>query len=245
MAADTTQGTGQPTQPGKKRPRWLKGLIIGGIIAVVLLVGGPFVYINFIESTPPAELSVDTQASGAGGGTTSGSVDGTWKITSGSQAGYRVKEVLFGQSTTAVGRTSGVTGQMIISGTTVPTAGFTADMTTVASDQSQRDNQFRGRIMETSKYPTASFTLTKPIDLGSVPGAGEKKTYQATGDLTLHGVTKSVTIPLTTQRSGAQILISGQIPVVFADYNINNPSFSEIKTEDNGIMEVGLVFTKA
>uniref|UniRef100_UPI002AD4CF05 YceI family protein n=1 Tax=Frankia sp. Cr1 TaxID=3073931 RepID=UPI002AD4CF05 len=112
-------------------------------------------------------------------------------------------------------------------------------------DQSQRDGQFRGRIMETSRYPTATFTLTKPIDLGSVPATGVTKTYQATGDLTLHGVTKSVSISLETQRSGAQIKIGGQIPIVFADYNVSNPSFPGVTTEDNGIMEVLLVLTKS
>ncbi|WP_131745271.1 YceI family protein [Frankia sp. Cppng1_Ct_nod] len=248
MTADATQETNQPSPSGRERPRWLKGAIIGGIVVVALLVGGPFVYINFIEGDPPAKLSVNsqsTQAASDTAGTTAVSADGAWAVGTGSQAGYRVKEVLFGQATTAVGRTSGVTGKMVVSGTTVESANFTVDMTTVASDQSQRDGQFHGRIMETSKYPTATFTLTKPIDLGSVPAAGVTKTYQATGDLTLHGVTKTVTISLDTQRSGVQIKISGQIPIVFADYNVSNPSFGGIKTEDNGTMEVLLVFTKS
>ncbi|WP_322751257.1 MULTISPECIES: YceI family protein [unclassified Frankia] len=249
MTTGATHETSQGSPPGKKPRRWLKGAIIGGIVVIALLVGGPFVYINFIEGDPPAALSVNsqsTQAAADTAGTATVPTDGTWKVGSGSQVGYRVKEVLFGQSTTAVGRTSGVTGQLAISGTTVQSASFTADMTTVASDQSQRDGQFRGRIMETSRYPTVTFTLTKPIDLGSVPATGVTKTYQATGDLTLHGVTKSVSISLETQRSGAQIKIGGQIPIVFADYNVSNPSFpGVVTTEDKGIMEVLLVLTKS
>lgn len=48
-------------------------------------------------------------------------IDGTWRIISGSQAGYRVKAMLFGQSTEAVGRTEDVTGQIAIDGTSLAT----------------------------------------------------------------------------------------------------------------------------
>ncbi len=44
--------------------------------------------------------------------------------------------------------------------------------------------------METSVYPTATFTLTEPIDLGTLPDANADVTATATGELTLHGVTK-------------------------------------------------------
>ncbi len=244
---------GPPSPPKKKRPSWLKGAVIGGVILAALVIGGPFVYINFIEGDPPAELSLDTQpapgtaATGgaATGGTAYATLDGAWKVTSGSQAGYRVKEVLFGQNTTAVGRTPGVTGQLVVSGTTVPSADFTVDMTTVTSDQSQRDNQFHGQIMETSRFPTATFKLTRPIDLGSVPAEGEKRTYQATGDLALHGVTRTVTVSLDTQRSGGQIRLSGQIPITFKDYDIDPPNIGGIKVEQNGAIEVLLNFAKS
>src|SRR5439155_3435077 len=132
----------------------------------------PFVYIHFIEGKAPAPLTIDTSSPSSDPTSTTaagGSVDGTWTIASGSQVGYRVAEVLFGQSHTAVGRTSAITGSVTIAGTTVPSAGFTVDMTTVASDQNRRDRQFQGRIMETSTFTTATFKLTQPIVLGSLP----------------------------------------------------------------------------
>src|SRR5439155_14470691 len=120
-----------------------------------------------------APLTIDTSSPSADPASTapaaSGTVDGTWTIASGSQVGYRVAEVLFGQSHTAVGRTSAITGTVTIAGTTVRSATFTVDMTTVASDQNRRDRQFQGRIMETSTFTTATFKLTQPIVLGSLP----------------------------------------------------------------------------
>ena len=43
-----------------------------------------------------------------------------------------------------------------------------------------------------------------------------------------------------------QIEVSGDIPVVFADYNIQNPSFAGfVTTQDHGLLEFLLVFSKA
>src|ERR1700682_5558172 len=161
---------------------WKRWAVLGIAAVAVLVVGGPFVYIHLIEGKAPAPLSLATSSPSttAAGATTTPSVstngpvvvDGTWKVTTGSQAGYRIKETLFGQSNTAVGRTSALTGSITISGTQVTAGRFIVDMTTVKSDQSQRDSQFQGRIMDTATYPTATFTLTQPIQLGSVPAAG-------------------------------------------------------------------------
>ena len=67
--------------------------------------------------------------------------------------GYRVNEVLFGQNNVAVGRTNAVTGSITVDGTSVGSASFTAQMADVHSDQSERDGQFDGRIMEVFAVP--------------------------------------------------------------------------------------------
>ena len=178
------------------------------------------------------------------GAASSGSIDGAWSASDRSLLGYRVKEVLFGQSTEGVGRTNAVTGSLSIAGSTVEKGDFTVDMTTVKSDSGNRDNQFQGRIMDTSKFPTSTFTLTQPIELGSVPAEGQTVTASATGDLTLHGTTKSVTFDVQSQLKDGKIEVNGTIPIVFADYGIPNPSFGPASTEDNGVLEFLLVFTK-
>jgi polyisoprenoid-binding protein YceI len=236
------------------RPRhWLRWLLIaiGGL--VVLAAAGPFVYIHFFNSTPAAlSLSPGTTTSAqastgasAGGGTSTGTVAGTWTVGSGSVVGYRVNEVLLGQSATAVGRTSDVTGHLTIAGSTVTAAAFSVPMATVHSDKSQRDAQFDGRIMDVSQYPTGTFTLTGPIDLAPLPAGGVIKDYTAHGRLTLHGTTRAVTFTLTAERKGSQIEVSGDIPVLFSDYDIANPSFAGfVTTQDHGLLEFLLVFSK-
>ena len=224
------------------------------IVAVVVLlfgvVGGPFVYIHYIEKKAPKTLDVSTATIPATNSSAANAapvpVTGTWKAGApGTLVGYRVNEDLFGQSTQAYGSTSSVTGTLTIAGTKVTTASFTADLTTVHSDQSQRDAQFQGRIMDTAQFPHATFTLTSPIDFGTVPAPGKAITANATGKLTLKGTTKTVTFPVKAVRKGALLEVSGQIPIVFADYNIDNPSFSGVTTQDHGILEFLLVMSKS
>jgi polyisoprenoid-binding protein YceI len=225
-----------------KRP-W----IIGGVIVAVLLVvvAAPFVYIHFINGNAPKKLSLDAST-----GTTADSsaatvpLAGTWTVGKGSVAGYRVEEVLFGQSTTAVGRTTKVTGKMTIVGEQVTAVTITVDMASVTSDRSQRDGQFRSRFMDTSKFPTSTFTLTSPIDLGSEPKAGTTVSKQATGNLTLHGTTKAVTLTLQAERTGNTIKVVGSVPVTFADYGIESPDLGFVKTQDHGLVEFLVNFTQ-
>lgn len=235
--------------PGGMR-RWKRWLAVGVAAAAMAVVGGPFVYIHFIEGSAPAPLTLTTPAAtssaagatGSESGQVSVAADGTWNVTDGSLVGYRVKEVLFGQSNTAVGRTDAITGSMTVSGTTITKASFTVDMASVTSDQSRRDGQFNGRIMDTGTYPTATFTLTQPIDLGSVPAQGAQRSFKATGTLTLHGVTKTVTFTLTGQYAGSTVQVAGSIPITFADWSIPNPSFGPVATEDHGLLEFALNF---
>jgi polyisoprenoid-binding protein YceI len=218
---------------------WQRWLIVGVVVVAVLAVAGPYVYIHFIEGKAPKRLSLSSQNStGTTADPSSGGaavpLDGTWKVTTGSQAGYRVSEILFGQNHEAVGRTTAVSGDATISGSKVTAANVTVDLTQVSSDQSRRDNQFQGRIMNTSTYPTATFKLTQPIDLPSTTG---RVTTKATGDLTTHGVTKPAVADIQAERSGNTIRVSGSIPVTFANWNIPNPSFGPISTEDHGLIE--------
>src|SRR5689334_15619549 len=123
--------------------RWLVIAIVGGVVAVVF---GPFAYIHFFNGKTPTPLTETSSKGSASTTTASGTAAGTWTVARGSLVGYRVNEVLFGQKATAVGRTSDVTGTMTVKGTTIETATFTVDMTTVKSDKERRDAQFQGRI---------------------------------------------------------------------------------------------------
>jgi polyisoprenoid-binding protein YceI len=220
--------------------RWVRRLVLGGVVLVIVVVGGPFVYIHFIEGTAPPRLAIPTTTStGASGSapTADQSADGTWRISSGSQAGYRVQEVLFGQDNTAVGRTGDITGTVSIAHSAVTAGSFTVNLSTVTSDRSQRDGQFRGRIMNVARYPNATFVLSQPITLPAGAESGKTVSVQATGQLTLHGTTRQVAVSMQARLSGGAMQVSGSIPITFADWNITNPSLGPVTTQDHGTME--------
>jgi len=253
--------------PGRA-PRKKAVIILGAVVGVVIAVlAASFIYAKVINkadkaldqstidsllaatttstapatsapgSTSPATTAPATSAPAAG-------ADGTWTAAADSILGYRVKESINGFDTEANGRTSAVTGSLTIAGTSATAAQFTVDMTTFKSDEGRRDGQFNGRIMAVDQFPTATFVLTQPIDFGAVPADGSITT-NATGDLTLRGVTKSVTFELSATYRNGRIAVLGNIPVVFADYGIPNPSIATIVTEDNGLLEFALVFDRA
>lgn len=238
------------------RAHW-KGLLAGTVVVIaVLAVGIPYVYIHLVEGSQPAPLALSDVPSGSttnatssgstNSGGVSGDVTGTWSVSTGSEAGYRVHETLAGQSTTAVGRTSKVTGSLTLQASTVTAASFTVQVADITSDRSQRDAQFSGRIMDTAQYPTASFTLTKPIALLSVPAIGKTISARATGTLTMHGTSRPVSFALEAKRTASSIAVTGDIVVSYGAYNIDNPSFGGfVSVGDSGTVEFLLVTTRA
>ena len=205
---------------------------------------------------PPVAATTPTIASDSAPSATAGTsaattaapqaaVSSQWVATDASQVGYRVQEILFGVDTTAVGRTNQVDGTLTIDGPQVTGVDFTVDVASITSDESRRDNAFRGRVMSADEFPNATFVLTQPIELGAAPVEGAEVTAQASGDLTLRGVTNPVTFDVTAKQENGLIGVQGSIPVVFNDYGIANPSTGGVQTEDNGLVEFILVFEPA
>lgn len=195
-----------------------------------------------VPETAPATVSetVATTAAPADAGP-----DGVWSVAADSTLGYRVQEVLGGIDVEGAGRTSDVTGSLTIAGNQATAAEFTVQMGSITSDSDRRDGQFRGRIMSVDEFPTATFVLTAPIDFGSVPAEGESLTATATGDLTLRGVTRSVTFDVEAKLEGGRIGVLGSIPILFSDYSIPDPSNGFAVVKDNGLLEFVLVFDRA
>lgn len=194
------------------------------------------------DSTDSEEPGSEETDANSDGGSDDVTLDGGWTVASGSEAGYRVVEDLRGiQDFEAVGRTDQVAGSLDITGTTVSAASFEVDIASITSDDSRRDGQFTGPIMNASEFPTATLTLTEPIELDGIPDAGSAVATTATGELTLRGVTNPVDVAINAQILGSQIEIVASIDVLFSDYGIDNPSNPFVTVRDEGKVEVRLV----
>jgi len=180
--------------------------------------------------------------------------DGTWSIDNSigsftdftsAFVGFRIDEELASVgSQTVVGRTPAVTGTLEFEGTTITSTQILVDMTGLTTDSGSRDRQIKSQSIETNTFPEALFSLTSPIELGTLPGDGVDVNFDATGDLTVHGVTRSVTIPLNAKVVGTVIVVTGEFNLLLSDYDIAAPQAAIVLTvQDNADMEFQLFFT--
>jgi polyisoprenoid-binding protein YceI len=243
------------------KTRLLTGSVALVVAAIAMGAAAWYFYLRN-DAPPPVSLqsalqSLETTDGAANGSTTATNVSddttddlaGTWTLVAGANSfvGYRVDETLAGVgATTAVGRTSDIEGSLEFDGSVITTVEITADLTTLASDKSMRDGQLRTQAIETNSFPTATFVLTSPIEIGDIPADGETVTQTVTGELTLHGVTREVELEVEGVLTNGQLVVVGSTVIQFADYNIAQPvSMSVVSIEDHGTMEFQLVFAKA
>jgi polyisoprenoid-binding protein YceI len=188
-----------------------------------------FVYFGLLSNDSPEEFSLEGSTKNSAAAPPAGELAGTWSV-SGGEAGYRVREKLANlpAQSDAVGRTSAITGQVTIAeeggAYRANNANFTVDVSKLKSDESRRDNRIRTNGLETDKYPQATFAVAGPIDIPKDAVDGQVTTVQAEGDMTMHGVTKKVSIPLQVQRNGNQIRIVGNYDFAWDDFGMTPPN---------------------
>lgn len=140
--------------------------------------------------------------------------------------GFRIAEELTTLGDTeAVGRTPVVEGGVTLDGTTLVAATITGDLTALTTDISQRDRATQ-RALNTSTHPATTFVLAEPVDLGTDPVVGEPISVEATGELTLNGVTQPVTANLDAVLLDgvAGLLVAGSFPLTLSDHDLVAPS---------------------
>ncbi|MEE8330342.1 MAG: YceI family protein [Acidimicrobiia bacterium] len=242
-----------------KRLKWILGG--GGVAAIAVAAFVYFVVLGdaddsvSLESaveavtgdpTPlesqPANTTADTAVAAAAG------LDGSWTLADGldSFVGYRVQEELSPiGANTATGRTRAVSATLEIEGSEITDVFVDADVSQLQSDQSNRDRALRSRGLESSSLPQATFQLTQSIEIGSVPADGESISVSASGDLTAHGVTRSVTAAIEAQLTDGVVAVVGTIDINLSDFDITGlTGFAVLSVQDAGQLEFQLLFSR-
>ncbi len=214
----------------RRRRTWW---IVGGVVALLALgLGvGPLLYAATQEDAAAAP-TVQAQPSDV---ELVADTDGTWAVSPGSSAGYRVDEVLNGADVTVAGTTDRVTGQVVIEGGDLTSGEVVVDVASVSTDSGRRDDYFRGTVMDVGTHPTATFAIRGPVDLPEL--SGTPVTVPVTGDLTLRGTTRQVQADLAVVRTAEGVDVSGAVPMVFADFGITPPNLGFVRVEDRGQVE--------
>lgn len=251
------------------------GYSIGGVAALIALaVIAYFVFFGDAPEEVSLESAVESAQAGASTTTTtlaestgtaaeettttvaSAGIAGTWVVdtsvgefsfedATSSFVGFRIQEELATiGATEAVGRTPTIDGSLVIDGTTVAAATVTADMTDIVTNNSRRDGRVQSAL-STGTFPTATFTLTEPFDIGRELSDGDQFSVTAVGDLTIAGTTNQLEIPLEAQVVGDIVVVVGSVDIAFADWNVQVPSAQVVvSVEDHGPLEMQLFFTR-
>jgi polyisoprenoid-binding protein YceI len=205
---------------------------------LVLLVGGAFAVFALRGSDAPPPPTLSSREPTATATATAPPSATAWVVAAGEETfvGYRVREEFASIGVAdAVGRTGEVTGTAEVDDGQLTGAELEADMTTLQSDESRRDDALRTRGIETDSFPTAEFRLTEPVDL-------TRRDQRVRGELTLHGETQPIRVTVDAQRLGGDTIeLAGSAPIAFADFRIEPPSVAGVVTvEDNGTLEFKL-----
>jgi polyisoprenoid-binding protein YceI len=200
-------------QPRKRH--WWRWVLTAVVALIVLIVAAVALFIKLQPA--PAPLALPRSAASA----PAGLVDGTWNVSTGSAAGFRVKESALGFGNDVVGRTSAVTGTVAVSGSRVTSASFRIDLTTIKVN-GKTQPQF-AQSLGTRDHPVATFTLARAVTLSSAFSSGAAITVRAAGYLAMHGASHPVTVTISARRDGSSLQAAGSIPVAFSRWGIKRP----------------------
>ena len=233
-------------------------LLIGGLVILALAVAGGGFYAYYFSGlrSAPKQLTLTSPSPTASASPSGSDLAGTWTVGSGSVAGYRVNELFVGTTSPhqAVARTSTVSGSVSVGGDTAGAyalnaitfsaglAGLASVDTVAGRDVRLRDGVV-SRSLNVQSFPQATFTATS----GSVPDtvSGSVVDLSVPGQLTIHGVTRSVTATAKAQLNGGRVEIAGSVPVDMTDYGVQPPQIGFTAVDSKVTIDFDLFLTKA
>jgi polyisoprenoid-binding protein YceI len=141
-----------------------------------------------------------------------------------------VREQLVGVSlpSDAVLVATGASGSFAVNadGTFSADSKITFDLTTLTSDQRNRDDFVKMDTLAVRQFPTATFVPTKATGLTLPLATNAEATFTLAGKMTIHGVTKDVTFDVVAKRSGSQLTATATANPTwkFEDFGMRAPS---------------------
>jgi polyisoprenoid-binding protein YceI len=155
-----------------------------------------------------------------------------------SSAQYAVNEVFLREDRPyrAVGTTNVVSGTFVVATEGVPAGKVSKiqiDLRTLQSDSGRRDNAIRERWLESNTYPYAEFVSTNALNLPESYQPGSQVSFNLVGDMTVHGVTKSVEWLVDGTLTGDTVQGQATTTINMSDFGITAPNIANmIKVED-------------
>ena len=176
----------------------------------------------------------------------------TWTVDAASKATVRVREQLvrLPAPNDAIITIGGAQGGFTLNpdGSFASGSRISVDMTTVTTDDRQRTDSIRRDPLEVTRFRTSELVPKTATGLSLPLTRSGDFTFHLTGDLTLHGVTKSVTFDVKATRSNGKLTATATADPSwkFGDFGMHVPStFSVLSIVDEIRMEFALVASEA
>ena len=160
---------------------------------------------------------------------------------SASEARFLIGENLLGRETTAVGATQAVSGGLVLDledPSALAFEPFVVDVTTLRTDERQRDGQIQNRILQTNRagngtvmfQPSAVSGLEFPLTPGTT------QSVQLSGELTIKGVTRQAVFELElTVVSATELTGTAATVVKLTDYELQVPRVPLVARVDDEV----------
>jgi len=110
---------------------------------------------------------------------------------------------------------------------------FTCELTKFKTGMTTRDKHMKNDYLHVKKFPTAKLVLD-PVETS--------RSFDFTGELTLHGVTKKVKGKGNLKKVGSTNVITAKMTLILTDYNIEIPSYLGVTVAKNVDLEVHLAY---
>lgn len=177
-------------------------------------------------------------------------VDGYWNVVHGkgrntSAAGFTFDEILPSDARSTSGTSYDVNGFVTVTNKAITAGKVSVNLEALQSDTDKRDSNVRRTILETDKYPEATFEVTKPADVSQLPDDGTPAKVELTGNLTIHGQTHELTHSFDAVRDGDAVIVSGTVPLRRMDFGVTSYEFLAAKIAETGELNIRLYLEKS
>lgn len=162
-----------------------------------------------------------------------------------SEAAYAVREKFLGNelNVTAVGKTSTLSGQIILKDGVIQPSTVQVDVSKLKSDEDRRDNQVR-RALDTGNHPLATYKITG-AEGNPVIKEGAEVSLKLLGSMTIKGSEQPLTFDATARLVDGVLTLTAQSLFKMTTFGVNPPSVAGfVSVTDEVTLTVNFVGAK-
>jgi len=204
--------------------------IITIILVVIVVVGGLFLYFMRPVAAPTTDIiSGDNQLTAnviAG--------ESLFRISQErSIARFQIGEILRGEPFTVIGTTNQISGDVIVSASEFKIGTLRINARTFLTDNESRNRAISRFVLKAEEAENEFITFVPNAFEGGGTGPdGQTLLLRITGDLTIAGVTKSVTFDVAIIESEDELAAFAETTIKLADFDLAIPSVPSVASVD-------------